>query len=209
MFFSFSSFQCCNSARLLVLVGDLHWTITHSSLSQEEKENKLNGARERQQRPYWLPPGVSVEEMEGIWNQLDFGGKQQPEKGPVACPGDSSSTPFIPLEEKESTFDPSSFLVATGNILSLRKLSMKGKADMETMLEKTKGQPKLVWGEPEAYQVGWGGVPSETEVPAEASEIAGEQFALSEETVPVGEDVTPSKVTVPSSNHERKRRSWE
>lgn len=212
MFFFFLFFQYCNPARSLVLVGDLHWTISHSSLSQEEKEKKLNKARERQQRPYWLPPGVSVEEMEEIWNQLDFGGRQrQLEKTPESRLGDrgctSSSTPFIPLEEKESTFDPSSFSAATRNILLLRELSMKGKVDMESVLEKTKGQPKLVWGEPEAYvdQVELGGVPSETEAVG-TNGIAGESLALGEEITPADENTTPSGVTVQSSNRKRKRR---
>jgi len=156
---------------VLVLVGDLRWSITHTSLSQEEKEYKLSKARERQWRAYSLPPGVSVEEMEEIWNQLDFGGKQRRlEELPETYSGDSGpgspSTPPSSVEEKESTFDPSFFAPPSKNVELLRELSTKGKADMVLMSEMAKGRPKLIWGEPEAYidQVESDGMPTETEV---------------------------------------------
>src|SRR3978361_2078874 len=100
---------------MLVLVGDLRWSITHRSLSQEEKVHKLSQAKERQWRAFSLPPGVSVEEMEGIWDQLDFGGKRrrQLEGTGEASSGDSGSpwpsTQPPSAMEKESTFDPSFF----------------------------------------------------------------------------------------------------
>ena len=185
---------------VLVPVGDLHWTIAHTSHSQEEKEHKLSKAKDRQWRAYSLPPGVSVEEMEEIWNQLDFGGKQRRLEGWSESGGSgyaSSSRPHSSVEEKESTFDPSFFAPPSKNVELLRELSMKGKADMELMSEKAKGQPKLIWGEPEAYidQVDSDGVPTEAEV-AEASEMAGEPLVKCEEAVPVDKDIRVIGVSV-------------
>ena len=174
---------------MLVLVGDLRWSITHPSLSQEEKEYKLSQARERQWRAYSLPPGVSVEEMEEIWDQLDFGGKRLlPEGTPEASSGDSET-------EKESRFDPSLFLPASNHVKGLRELSVKGKLEMELMLEKAKGRPKLIWGEAEAYidRIGSGGMPTEAEA-AEANEVAGELLVGCEEGIPAVEDTRANEV---------------
>lgn len=134
--------------------------------------------------------------MEDIWNQLDFGGKQrQPEKSETS-PDDNGRIPSsgerLPLE-KESTFDPSFFSHPGKNVQLLRELSVRGKADMEAMLEKTKGRPKLIWGEPEAYgeQDEIVQAPSETEM-MEASEVAGEPLAMCEDAADedVGTEVT-------------------
>lgn len=176
-----------------VLIGDLRWSITHTSLSQEEKEHKLRKARGRQWRAYSLPPGVSLEEMEDIWNELDFGGKRQ---RPEETSEDGGSVPSSSVEEKESTFHPSFFALPSKNVKLLRELSMKGKVDMEMMLEETKGRPKLIWGEPEAYvdQVEGDGSLSRDEV-VEASEVAGELLVKCEEGVPVDEDIKVNEVT--------------
>lgn len=178
-----------------MLVGDLHWSIGHTSDSQEEKEKKLDGAKERQLRPSCLPPGVSIEEMEDIWNQLDYGNVRQLEETSEGPPGDSDYT----SEEKESLFDPSHFYSPTKNIRLLRELSMKGKLDTELMLEKERGRPKLIWGELEAYtdQVELDGTPPGTEVVVEASEVAGEPLVLCEEVVLVDEDIRTNEATVP------------
>jgi len=185
---------------VLVLVGDLRWSIIHTSLSQEEKERKLSGVRERQWRAFSLPPGISLEEMEEIWNQIDFGGKQrQPEETSDTLSGDGESaspcTPSSSVEEKESTFHPSFFTAPSKNVEMLRELSMRGKVDMELMSEKTKGRPKLVWGEPEAYidQVELGGSLTENEV-VEASDVAGDALVKCEEVVPVDEDIKVDEV---------------
>lgn len=73
---------------------------------------------------------------------------------------------------------------------------MKGKADMQLMMEKAKGRPKLIWGEPEAYidQVELDRVPSGTEV-VEASEVAGGPFVACEEPVLVDEDIRVNEET--------------
>ena len=181
---------------MLVLVGDLRWSIIHTSLSQEEKEYKLSRARERQWRAFSLPPGISLEEMEEIWNQLDFGGKQrQLGDTSVALSGDGESAPPSSVEEKESTFHPSFFTAPTRNIEMLRELSTRGKVDMELMWEKTKGRPKLVWGEPEAHinQVESSGSLTENEV-VEASEVAGDPLVKCEEAVPADEDIKVNEV---------------
>jgi hypothetical protein len=174
---------------VLVVVGDLRWSITHTSLSQEEKEMKLSKARERQWRAYSLPPGVSLEEMEEIWNQLDFGGRRRrPEEASEAPSGDGESDPSSTtrVEERESTFDPSFFSLPSKNVKLLRNLSIRGKADMELMLEQTRGRPKLIWGEPEAYidQVGSDGSVTEDEL-MEASEMVGDPLVKCEGAVPV------------------------
>lgn len=188
---------------MLALAGDLHWSIAHTSLSQEEKEYRLSKARDRQWRAYSLPPGVSVEEMEEIWNRLDFGGKQR-RLGDTseASSGDNGSaqppTPPNSMEEKESTFDPSFFSPPSKNVRLLRELSMKGKVEMEMMLEKTKDRPKLIWGEPEAYvdQADLG----ETEL-IEASGVAGEPFVKYQEGIPVDEDIITNDVTAPLTDY--------
>ena len=129
--------------------------------------------------------------MEDIWNQLDFG-KPRPlgetSKGSSGASG--PPIPFLPSEEKESTFDPSFFSPPNKNVRLLRELSMKGKVDMELMSEKVKGRPKLIWGEPEAYidQVEMNDVLSETDV-VDANEVAGEPFVVCEEAVLVDEDI--------------------
>lgn len=189
-------------AYLLVPVGDLHWSIGHTSLSREEKEYNLSKARDRQWRAYSLPPGVSVEEMEDIWNQLDFGKRRQVEETPKTSFGDKenapSCAPFLPSEERGSTFDPSYFSPPSRNVRLLRELSMKGKIDMESMFDKAKGQPKLIWGEPEVYidQVGLNGVPFGTEV-VETGEVAGEPLVVCEEAVLVDEYFGTNEVTAP------------
>ena len=124
---------------------------------------------ERKWRAYSLPPGVSVEEMEDIWNQLDFGKRKQVKEEPSG-------------EGEKSTFDPSFFSHPGENVRLLRELSMQGKVDMELMLEKAKGRPKLIWGEPEAYidQAELDGVQSGTE----ASEVVGEDVKTNEAIVP-------------------------
>ena len=179
---------------MLVLAGDLRWSITHPSLSQEEKEYNLGKARERQWRAYSLPSGVTLEEMEDIWNQLDFGGKQRRLEGTSAASSMPSSTSSS--VEKESTFDPSFFSPPTKNVMLLRELSMKGKVDMELMSEKAKGRPKLIWGEPEAYidQVESDGSPAENEV-VEANETAGDPLVKCGEAIPVDEDIKANEVT--------------
>jgi hypothetical protein len=174
---------------VLVVVGDLRWSITHTSFSQEEKEMKLSKARERQWRAYSLPPGVSLEEMEEIWNQLDFGGRRRrPEEDSEAPSGDGESDPSSTtrVEERESTFDPSYFSLPSKNVKLLRNLSIRGKADMELMLEQTRGRPKLIWGEPEAYvdQVGSDESVTEDEL-MEASEMVGDPLVKCEGAVPV------------------------
>lgn len=75
---------------------------------------------------------------------------------------------------------------------------MKGKVEMELMLERAKGQPKLIWGEPDAYidQVGMDRVLTETEV-VEADEMAGEPLVKCEEGVPAGADLKANDVTAP------------
>ena len=190
-----------------MLVGVLHWSITHTSLSQEEKEHKLSKARDRQWRAYSLPPGVSVEEMEDIWNQLDFGGRQrQADEVSKASSSDggsaSSLTPSSSEgEEKESTFHPSFFSPPSKSVELLRELSMRGKVEMELMLEQTKGRPKLIWGEPEAYidHRELEGVPTATEV-VEASEMSEEPLVRCE-GVPVDEDIRADEVTAPSADY--------
>ena len=171
----------------------------------------LSGARDRQWRAYSLPPGVSVEEMEEIWDQLDFGGKQrQPEGTREASSGDngsaSSFTPSPSAMEKESTFDPSFFVSPSPHVKQLRKLSMKGKVEMEMMSEKEKGRPKFIWGEAEAYidRVGPEGVPTETEV-VEANETAGEPLVGCEEGILVDEDIRTNGATTPLSEEDKQR----
>lgn len=171
-------------------VGDLRWSIIHTSLSQEEKEYMLSKARERQWRAYSLPPGVSVEDMEEIWNQLDYGGKRRQLEASSSDSGSASSSAPPSSTERESTFDPSFFSRPSKNIELLRELSTKGKVEMELMLEKAKGQPKLIWGEPEAYidQVELDGVPTSSEV-VEANEMAGESLVECEGGVPADEGI--------------------
>lgn len=174
-----------------MLVGDLRWTIGHTSLSQKEKEDKLGKAKERQLRAYSLPPGVSVEEMEDVWMQLDFGGKQrQGSEGTSDASHEGKgytppSPPDLPLEDKESKFDPKNFAPPGKAIMLLRELSMKGKVDMELMLEKAKGQPKLIWGEPEAY-VELDEMSGEV---VERGETAGEPVVVGGESTPIDEDI--------------------
>jgi len=185
-----------------VLVGDVRWSITHPSLSQEEKEAKLSKAKERQWRAYSLPPGVSVEEMEEIWDQIDFGGRRRQLEGmPEASSGDSGSAPSS-VAEKGSTFDPSYFLPPSKHVKELRELSVKGKVEMELMLEKAKGRPKLIWGEAEAYidQVQSDGVPTETEA-VEANEAVGEPLVRCEEGAPAEEDIRANEVAAPLADY--------
>jgi len=187
---------------VLALVGDLRWLITHTSLSQEEKEERLGQARERQWRAYSLPPGVSPEGMEEIWNQLDFGGKQR-RMGETSKDA-SGDEELSSLEEKESKFSPSFFSRPSKNVEFLRELSMKGKEDMELMSEKMKGRPKLVWGEPGAYidQVEVEGSPTEAEV-VEASEMAGDPLVKCEEAVPEDEDIKANDMTASWTDYDQ------
>jgi len=181
----------------VLLVGDLRWSITHTSLSQEEKERKLSEARERQWRAYSLPPGVSVEDMEEIWNDLDFGGRLRrlEETSEASSRDGEPSTPSSSEKEKESTFDPSFFAAPSKHVELLRELSMRGKVDMELMFEKAKGRPKLIWGEAEAYidQVESDGSLTENEV-VEAREMAGDPLVKCDEAVPVDEDIRANEV---------------
>ena len=158
-----------------VLIGKVRWSIVHTSLSREEKEYKLSKAKERQWRAYSLPPGVSVEGMEEIWNQLDFGGKQRRLEGISAVSSGSGSPASV---EKESTFDPSSFSPPSKNVRLLRELSMRGKVEMELNSEREKGRPKLIWGEPQAYIEQ---VESDGEVVVEVDEMSGEPLVKWEE----------------------------
>ena len=135
--------------------------------------------------------------MEDIWNQLDFGGKQRRLEETSEVPsGEGEPVPPSPAEEKESTFDPSFFAPPSRNVKLLRELSMRGKADMELMLEQTKGRPKLIWGEPEAYidQVESDGALTENEV-VEASKMGGELLIKYEEAVPIDEDIKVNEIT--------------
>jgi hypothetical protein len=151
-------------------------------------------------RAYSLPPGVSLEEMEEIWNRIDFSGKRRSLEGtptPSSLP-DSSTTPSSRSGEgKGSTFDPSFFMPPTGNVRFLREISERGKVEMESMLEKMKGRQKVVWGEPEAYidQVESGESPTESEV-AEASVMGGgDSLVEGEDAVRVDEDLEANDVT--------------
>lgn len=187
------------SVRLVYeVIGDLRWSITHPSSSQGKKEYKLNKAKARQLRAYSLPPGVSLDGMEEIWNQLDFSGKQRLlEKTPAA--------PLLPscsVEEKKSTFDPSFFMPPTDNVRFLREVSERGKVDMELMLEKTKGRPKVVWGEPEAYvdQVESGWSPTESEM-VEASVEGGGSLVKGGDAAPVDEDVKASDAAASATDY--------
>lgn len=147
--------------------------------------------------------------MEEIWDQINFSGKQRLLEGtPVASPGDggsvSSSTLSSSAMERESTFDPSYFSPPSKHVEELRELSMKGKVEMELMLERAKGRPKLIWGEAEAYidRVGSDGVPTEVEAVG-ANEVVGELLVGCEGGIPADEDIRANEVTVPLTDYDR------
>lgn len=183
-------------------IGELRWSLIHTSLSQDKKEYKLNKVKARQLRAYSLPPGVSLDGMEEIWNQIDFSGKQRLLEGTSAPSSLPSSTPSYSLEEKESTFDPSFFIPPTASVRFLREVSERGKVDMEMMMERAKGRPKVIWGEPEAYidQVESGGSPTESEV-VEASAMGGESLVKGGDAAPVDEDIKANEITASATDY--------
>jgi len=93
--------------------------------------------------------------------------------------------------EKESTFDPSFFSPPSKHVEELRELSMKGKVEMELMLERTKGRPKLIWGEAMAYtdRIGLDEVPTE-------GEVVG-----ANEGIPADEDIRANEVAAPLADY--------
>lgn len=57
--------------------GVVHWTLTESALDEAEIRRRLEGSRDRQFRALSFPAGIeTIEEMEKVWEKIDFGGKQ-------------------------------------------------------------------------------------------------------------------------------------
>jgi hypothetical protein len=109
----------------------LHWSISRSSASDEEKRVNKDGAEDRKFRAYNLPTGMDIDTMRALWDQIDYG-----KKGLVNGGG-----------EVQSNFDPASFKAASSNVEKLRALSRKGKEDAEQMEVKTQGKPKVILGD--------------------------------------------------------------
>jgi len=106
------------------------------------------------------------------------------------------------VEEKESTFDPSFFMPPSGHVMFLREVSERGRVEMELMFEKTKGRPKVIWGEPEAYidEIESGGSPTESEV-VEASVKGGGSLVKGETAAPVDGDIKASDASASATDY--------
>jgi len=109
----------------------LHWSISRSSVSDEEKRANRGAAEDRKVRAYNLPTGMDINAMRAVWDQIDYGKKGSANGG----------------GEIQSGFDPTSFKAASSNVEKLRALSRKGKEDAERIEIRMQGRPKVILGD--------------------------------------------------------------
>ncbi|KAI0086464.1 mitochondrial protein Pet127-domain-containing protein [Irpex rosettiformis] len=110
-------------------LSDKTWTtrysISTSSSSQDEIRHRYQSAVEKQKHIFDLPSGVDINEMEELWEQMDFGGD------------DTSAVAFSP----EMFREPSAMAKRT------RALARRGKARLDMMAQQMLGKPVVVYGE--------------------------------------------------------------
>jgi hypothetical protein len=112
-------------------IGTLLWSVSKSTLDQQLIRKNLVATRERSSFPLFLPTGVSIQEMEKVWHDLQFN------------PAAPTEVPF-----KAKLFRP-----APRSIQLLRRLSQQGRDYLERAMCEQKDKPKLVWGLPNDAQV--------------------------------------------------------
>jgi hypothetical protein len=112
-------------------VGTLLWSVSKSTLDQRHICKNLMATRRHSFFPLFLPTGMSIQEMEKVWHELQFN------------PAAPTEVPF-----KAELFRP-----ASSGIHSLRRLSQQGRDYLERTMCERKDKPKLVWGLPNDAQV--------------------------------------------------------
>ncbi|KDQ62374.1 hypothetical protein JAAARDRAFT_149198 [Jaapia argillacea MUCL 33604] len=100
----------------LELPWSIHWSISRSAKYEDEIRQNHIAARERQFRAWALPTGVTIEEMEERWKQMNFGGKKPEE-----------------IIEAVNDFDPTRFRDPTALVEGLRRLSREGRRHLAEM----------------------------------------------------------------------------
>ncbi|EGN98005.1 hypothetical protein SERLA73DRAFT_109301 [Serpula lacrymans var. lacrymans S7.3] len=121
----------------------VHWTISQSSLSMEDIRSNFASAQERKFRAWNLPRGVSLTQMEEVWNNMVFNRPDGVE--------DEINT-NTDAEKPTSTFDPTFFRSAKFNIKQLRSLSKAGRRDTLLAQSAEAGMPKIIWGQPDSFE---------------------------------------------------------
>lgn len=70
------------------MLGVVQWTLTESALDDTEIRRRLEGSQDRQFRALSFPAGIeTIEEMEKVWEEIDFGGKQSAQEMITAIKG--------------------------------------------------------------------------------------------------------------------------
>lgn len=108
-----------------VTVGSTRYSISTSSSSQTEIRERYQAAVKKQKSIFDLPTGVDINEMEELWEQMDFGGDDSP----------------------SISFKPEMFREPSAMTMRARALARRGKERMETLQQEMIGKPVIVYGE--------------------------------------------------------------
>lgn len=110
---------------LFAFVGNVHWSISRSSLSDEVIRYNLSEVKTRQFPVWSLPAGVGYEQMEEHWQTLKI-----------------SST-------SKSEYKSGHFRPPSKRIEQLRALARSGREESHRLAMENAGKSKVVWGVPE------------------------------------------------------------
>ncbi|TDL22248.1 Pet127-domain-containing protein [Rickenella mellea] len=119
----------------------VHWTISHSALSNEDVHGNLREAKERLFRAHCLPSGYSVEDMTKIWANLNYGAEPHAKDDVPPEPDKTSATAAINGRSLFRKPDPM--------VDMLRRLAREGREDTDRWAELEKGKRKIVLGLPD------------------------------------------------------------
>ncbi|KAF9497714.1 Pet127-domain-containing protein [Pleurotus eryngii] len=165
----------------------IYWTISTLADNQPDILKRYQAAKDRQYRDFLLPSGATLENIEELWDKLNFRKATAPSTldstSPVASPDAVVSTTSDSVPEQDGggvaspTINPDNFRSPDKRIEFLRSVARSGREHTEAVADQRKGMPRLVWGEGEPW-VDEHGVFDE---PAEQTEIVTSEAISSTE----------------------------
>ncbi|KAF7422635.1 hypothetical protein PC9H_010791 [Pleurotus ostreatus] len=160
----------------------IYWTISTLADNQPDILKRYQAAKDRQYRDFLLPSGATLENIEELWDKLDFRKATAPSTldstSPAASPDavvstTSDSVPEQDGGEKHSpTINPDNFRSPDKRIEFLRSVARSGREHTEAVADQRKGMPRLVWGEGEPWVDEHGVFDEPVESESEQAEVA-------------------------------------
>ncbi|KAF4577114.1 hypothetical protein EYR36_005101 [Pleurotus pulmonarius] len=183
----------------------IYWTISTLADNQPDILKRYQAAKDRQYRDFLLPSGATLENIEELWDKLNF-------RKATTTPSTNASTPATPPpadaatvsdaanlvpeqgggDKSAPTINPDNFRSPDKRIEFLRSVARSGREHTEAVANQRQGMPKLVWGEGEPWVDEHGvfdePVQSESEqaeaVPSEAASASTEVASETMEALP-------------------------